>query len=116
MSYPSEESIDPLLSSAMAEANPTPETLAEKAQRALSSTTDLFLTEVYHRHLRSRDRRMHECAAKCCDNTKDSKIQVMGCVEQCSEDTISAKKVVRLVCSPPFFLLSYSVVTILLLQ
>lgn len=70
--------------------------LAEKAQTAISTATDGFLTEVYRRHLKSRDRRMHECAAKCYENGKDlSKIMIMGCVEQCSEDSTSAKKMVR---------------------
>ena len=69
--------------------------LAEDAQIAISAATDRFLTEVYRRHLRSKDRRMHECAAKCYENTRDSKIRILGCVEQCSEDATSAKKTVR---------------------
>jgi hypothetical protein len=54
-----------------------------------------FVNDVDKNHLRTLEKDMHLCAAKCCDTTTSSIEDVHRCVERCQDSTMRAQQFVQ---------------------
>lgn len=61
--------------------------MAEEAQQKVQSSIKSFVNSIDKDHLRDMERKMHECAAKCCGNKEATIDDVHACVERCQAPT-----------------------------
>jgi len=68
---------------------------AMEAQQKITESMGEMINEIDKSHLRKIQLRMHQCAAKCCGDTKASLEDTHSCIELCSRNVHMAQNYVQ---------------------